>query len=476
MARSRSIGGSPWSGGSGGFKKGSSAKKKKKRLPLTHPAFEPTGAIAAGMAGGEEQRARMPLTSPKLEAGGAIAAGMGKTSAGQVIKQGQVMAKPAEGEMKGFEKESFYNYASRFANKYLAGEPNIITDPETGKKTQVLAGDLPLGMGGAKKTIKILDKTFSKKLRTAAQIAKHGGTTARTAAQITRSKRQMALAKWTQEHWGREGTSKEIAKIMFKNSKVMKKLTAALKLSDKSIKVLGIGAVIAAIASPVLSLWAKKETPEPISIISRDIMWNAKETGNWSLYEEMTEARDELISNISLIDYIPIIGPALNSAKAIKGMAEAARLQDKLAKTTQEYQEISSEGRINPETPITELSILQRDVLELRTNEGRTGNALYAPVSKHEEFLVERKELERSKAKIADDYNEDRISTDIAINAAKLEHNEELSALWIRHKKKILALEQQAIKDANAEYLAYQELKTEMSEGSEPSHLGFGLL
>lgn len=116
--------------------------------------------------------------------------------------------------------------------------------------------------------------------------------------------------------------------------------TTALTTSELSKSFSGRTlAIFGAWASSVfLGKWAQAEAPEAITIPLRDALRQAKETGDWSIYDEYHESAEE-ISNMSMwetiLSYSPIsaLPGILNKMKGVK---EGIALIDAIAEKTKE--------------------------------------------------------------------------------------------------------------------------------------------
>jgi len=111
--------------------------------------------------------------------------------------------------------------------------------------------------------------------------------------------------------------------------------------SGKALALLGTGA-----GTIFLGKWGQAEAGEPLSIVMRDIMKLAEETGDWSLYDEAAAARDEL-TNLSawetILSNTPFISPFIGIPNKIKGIKQAGAILDEVARQKQ-IQEANGES------------------------------------------------------------------------------------------------------------------------------------
>jgi len=107
-------------------------------------------------------------------------------------------------------------------------------------------------------------------------------------------------------------------------------------LSGKTLLAAG-GALAGAASAMFLGQWSQAEAPEPISIVMRDILRQAQATGDYTLYDEAAEARDEIL-DLDVWEKITMwspFSPAIGIPNKIKGAKAAAILMDKLAQDQQ---------------------------------------------------------------------------------------------------------------------------------------------
>ncbi len=98
--------------------------------------------------------------------------------------------------------------------------------------------------------------------------------------------------------------------------------------SAKSMIILG-----GAASTMFLGMWGQAEAAEPLSIIMRDILREAERTGDFSIYDEAKEARDEIL-DLEKWEQIALktpIAPVVGIPNKIKGAIKAAGIMDKQA-------------------------------------------------------------------------------------------------------------------------------------------------
>jgi len=85
------------------------------------------------------------------------------------------------------------------------------------------------------------------------------------------------------------------------------------KLSPATVKALKRAGIYSIIASWALGLWAKSETPEPINFARNKAQNLARETGDWSIDEELSRASDELVGSSfsQAMAWVPGLGAAI---------------------------------------------------------------------------------------------------------------------------------------------------------------------
>ncbi len=107
--------------------------------------------------------------------------------------------------------------------------------------------------------------------------------------------------------------------------KVLKKLfsTKALILAGSLAGTIGLGK------------WAQKEAAEPITFAMRDVLREAQNTGDYTLYWESAAARDELTDMSKweqILAWTPIISPFITIPRAIKGVIQGGKILDEVAR------------------------------------------------------------------------------------------------------------------------------------------------
>jgi len=189
-----------------------------------------------------------------------------------------------------------------------------------------------------------------------------------------------------------------------------------------------------------MGLWAKKEAPEPITYAMGKALTEAKNTGDWTNYDEAAAQRDEIINSPiweELMSYTPI-SPLINIPKAIDGIAAGAKVMDQVAADIKTQQET-----------------------------GESEADKWARVKEHEA------QMDRDNI---DYYNEKRKEQLIWEQEAKAANRSKEAAFWAKERAKQRALEaadRQAIADF---WIAYRKEALKIQENSRPSKLNFGLL
>jgi len=122
------------------------------------------------------------------------------------------------------------------------------------------------------------------------------------------------------------------------NSKVIKNINK--QLSNKfTQKALAFGGAWA--GAVFLGKWAQAEATEPLAIINKWLVPNALETGDWSLVDEATDAKNELL-DLSFWEKVGLwspISPAIGIPKKIEGAIKASEIQDRVLKSIREQSE-----------------------------------------------------------------------------------------------------------------------------------------
>jgi len=87
-----------------------------------------------------------------------------------------------------------------------------------------------------------------------------------------------------------------------------------------------------------LGKWGQAEAGEPLSIVMRDVLKQAEATGDYTLYNEAKDARDE-VTNLSawekILSNTPFISPFIGIPNKIQGAIKAGAIMDELAKQNQ---------------------------------------------------------------------------------------------------------------------------------------------
>lgn len=227
-----------------------------------------------------------------------------------------------------------------------------------------------------------------------------------------------------------------------KNTRMAQSLAAKI-FTPKTIGALGLSYL----GSMFLSLWARSEAPEPLQFISRDVLSDAEESGDWSQYDRLKEARDEMMKTDiieKIITFSPIIGPIANILKKFRGIAEAASIQDKIAENRKIRQEKGED---------------ERSYWERITREKR-------------EWDLYMYDLYHNKEEECDRQISQRRSQLKGGGRSRLEQVKAEIKLWEEYKKKVIKWEREARQTSQRFWNNY--MKEEMEIGGVPSKLGFG--
>lgn len=205
--------------------------------------------------------------------------------------------------------------------------------------------------------------------------------------------------------------------------------------SKKTLAFLGASA-----SAIFLGQWGQAEAGEPISITMRDALRQAQETGDWTIYNEAMNARNE-ITDLATWEKILLWTPAapfIGITNKIKGAITGGVIMDKVAEKEKVRQETN------------------------QTNE--------------DYWESTRKEKAEQEKQNIDYYNEERKKiTEWEIEAKKA-HRDEDAKFWAKEKEKQRkkeAEDREAIADF---WLNYKKEVQKLYEDSRPSNLNFGLL
>ena len=200
------------------------------------------------------------------------------------------------------------------------------------------------------------------------------------------------------------------------------------------------GSIAAATGTMFLGQWAQAESPEPISIVMRDVLREAEATGNWELYNEGKEARDD-ITNLSTWQKILQWTPAsvlIGIPNKIKGAIEGGIIMDKLAADKQHQQET-----------------------------GESDDDKWA--------RIREEQAEQERVNI-DYYNSERKKMIKWEAEARTQNRKEEAAFWAAERKKQSQKEKEDAEAIAKFWLAYRKENQKLSESTRPSNLNFGLL
>ena len=234
------------------------------------------------------------------------------------------------------------------------------------------------------------------------------------------------MVRATQGKWGRGVNLKsfELAKG------ILKKVFSA-----KTMGILG-----GAAGSIFLGLWGQAESGEPLSIIMRDTLKEAEKTGNWDLYNEASEARKEIIDINKwekLLLYSPI-SPLIGIPNKLKGIKEAAEIQDRLA----------SDIQIQQET-------------------GETEDEKWARI---------KEDVAQADRDYIDYYNDERKKMVQWEQEAKTNQRTDEAAFWRKERANQSALEAKD-REATAKFwLEYRKEAQKLADNNRPSNLNFGFI
>jgi hypothetical protein len=229
---------------------------------------------------------------------------------------------------------------------------------------------------------------------------------------------------------------------------LFKRLLAGKGLKTTSKVAAGL---VAAAGSMFLGLWGQAEAGEPLSIVMKDVGRTAQETGDWSLYAEAAEMRDEIV-NLPVWQKIALYTPAssfIGIPNKMKGVIAAAKVQDAWAEGEQ----------IRQETGMTDSQFWQN----YQDNKFQDEQML---IHLHNQARIETEQeilrLRREAASVA--------------SADRLEETRRQIREWESFKRAQRKAEE-ADRIAQMEFwLEYRKLIIEMQDAQRPSNLKFGLL
>lgn len=205
--------------------------------------------------------------------------------------------------------------------------------------------------------------------------------------------------------------------------------------SAKTMAILG-----GAAGTMFLGVWGQAEAGEPLSIVMRDVMQEAERTGDWTLYNEAAEARDEIV-NLETWEKIVLWSPAsplIGITNKIKGAIKAAAVQNRLAKDLQIQQET-----------------------------GESEDDKWARI-REDEVKAEKDNI--------DYYNNERKKMVQWEQEANKNQRNEDATFWRKERENQSALET-ADREATAKFwLEYRKEAQKLSDNNRPSNLNFGLL
>lgn len=189
-----------------------------------------------------------------------------------------------------------------------------------------------------------------------------------------------------------------------------------------------------------LGQWGQAEAGEPLSIVMRDAMKQAEETGDWSIYEEAKNARDE-ITNMETWEKIAMwspFAPFIGIPNKMKGVKEGGIILDKIAE----------DKKIQQETGETESQKWER---------------------------IRKKEEDLKKSSI-DYYNEERKKMVEWELEAKEKARKKEAEYWRKERIKQYELEKKENKAMADFWEAYRKEVQKQKNDLRPSNLNFGLL
>lgn len=222
------------------------------------------------------------------------------------------------------------------------------------------------------------------------------------------------------------------------NSQTVKQTQSILSkvFSKRTLQMLGVWA-----GAVYLGKWGQAESTEPLSItMTKYLVPNAVETGNWSLVEEAQDARNELL-DLEWWEEVALwspISPLIGIPRKIEGAIAASKVQDKAIADIRQQQETGE------------------------TNDERWER-------------VRQEQAAQEKANI-DYYNQERKKMlEWEREAAKQQRSED-AAFWRKEREKQRKKEEEDRKAIADFWLAYRKEMQKLADDSRPSNLNFGLL
>lgn len=237
-------------------------------------------------------------------------------------------------------------------------------------------------------------------------------------------------------------------------------------LAAKGISMTGIAATLAGAAGTMFfGQWAQAEGGEALNIIMRDTAFQARQTGDWSLYDEAANVRNEIL-DLDMWEKAALWTPFsvfVGIPNKLKGVKAAGQVMDKLAQSNQQAQETG-------ETPQQQTEREESTFMEER----RLSDENHYMQALEYDRLSNAAYLETQAAS-----NEMWLETQ-DINRARKSNNEislmkQQAAFWAKQAE----LERQKAEEdriAMAEFwLAFNKEKQKQADDSRPSNLNFGL-
>ena len=256
------------------------------------------------------------------------------------------------------------------------------------------------------------------------------------------SKIRQALSPWNMIPFGK--TAKVSINILVIGGKEVVANPAAVKttksLMQKILSPKTLAALGAAASSLFLGLWARSEAPEPLTIAMRDALQQAQRTGNYTIYNEAKEARDEIL-NLPLWQDIGLwtpFAPAIGIPLKLKGIKEAAVVLDKIAADNEK---------------------------QLQTRE--TDDEKWA--------RIKQEQSDQERANI-DYYNQQRKLLLLWEEEAADRDMREDAKFYAEQRAKQFALEEEERRKIAAFWTAYRKQVQKAQDDNTPSKLSFGLL
>ncbi len=199
---------------------------------------------------------------------------------------------------------------------------------------------------------------------------------------------------------------------------------------------------MAGLSTYILGLWGGAEAPEPLNIPEKMVVDQALATGDWTLFDELNKARDDIFSEgteQSLLDAIPIFGDAI---KRIKQKWDANRAG---AKVIQQWGENE----------------------KIRQQNGEDDRAYWERVKQQEkqDFIDN-----------TNYYNEQRRQMIEWEREAEVAARNEDADFWREQAEKTRKAEAEDRKAVADFWFAYRKKVQQLSDANRPSQLNFGLL